>query len=146
MIKKKFVTAAARRSTRNPPAQTRMSMTRIDGAGTFLMALFHYKSSGGDEINKIQNWSHRLGRAASWSGVFNIHERLRRPKWRLAPWNMVCQTVLRLLLLCSGPVIGNLTECGQGMMMMTAIFTSISRHWSSAGVLVHHRVSTVAFV
>lgn len=45
--KKKFVTAAARRSTRNPPAQTRMSMTRIDGAGTFLMALFHYKASGG---------------------------------------------------------------------------------------------------
>lgn len=84
MIKKKFVTAAARRSTRNPPAQTRMSMTRIDGAGPFLMALFQYKSSGGDEINKIQNWSHRLGRAASWSGVFNIHERLRRPKWRLA--------------------------------------------------------------
>lgn len=82
--KKKFVTATARRSTRNPPAQTRMSMTHIDGAGTFLMVLLHYKASGADEINKIQNVSPRLGRAASWSGVFNIHERLRRPKWILA--------------------------------------------------------------
>lgn len=140
----KLVTATARRSTRKPPAQTRMSMTHIDGGRHVFDGLISLQSLGANEINKIQNLSPRFGRAASWSGVFNIHERLRRPKWRLAHHvksdlsKRCCDDHCYVLDLS----LASLQSVDKGWWLLS----NSSRYRCSADELVHPLVLTEAFV